>query len=126
MSGGGGRIVVTIVLIVDGWPYMLSKGDTSSNGWCVVAGGACVFDWPYVVSPSFATSALAFFATSALGTLHLGIFRHVGVETLTPSCLLTRRHSDPYTFVSFDTSVLGSHSLRVFLLESDRQAHIPH
>jgi hypothetical protein len=80
-----------------------------------------------VVSPSFATSALHLstrrrwdpytfvsFDTSVLGSLHLRVFRHIGVGILTPSRLSTHRRWDPYTFVSFDMSVLGSLHLRVF------------
>jgi hypothetical protein len=45
------------------------------------------------------------------GSSHLRVFRHIGVGILTPSCLLRRRHWDLHTFASFETSVLGSHSL---------------
>jgi len=60
-----------------------------------------------IVSPSFVTSALH------LSLPRPCIFRYVGLGILTPSCLSTRWCRDPYTFVSFDTLVLGSHSLRV-------------
>ena len=68
---------------------------------------------------------------SALGSshLHLRVFRHIGIgfdprtfvsfyasasgSILTPSCLSTHRRWDPYTFASFDMSVLGSLHLRL-------------
>ena len=62
-----------------------------------------------VMSPSFDTPASCHPRSLAQPC----IFQYVGLGILTPSCLLPSWCRDPYTFVSFDTLVLGSHSLRV-------------